>query len=93
MDGGGHGSRNGSRTVNCIGNRFSLLSFMSSLVSTAVVESVTAAARMRWGTRHAELCCGKVQQESNHSAQSDAQADSVDSVGLSDGIITYGIMA
>ena len=41
MDGGGHGSRNGSRTINCIGNRFSLLSVMSSLVSTAVVESVT----------------------------------------------------
>ena len=51
MDGGGHGSRNGSRTVNCIGNRFSLLSFMSSLVSTVVVERVTAAARMRLDTR------------------------------------------
>ena len=40
-------------------------------------------------SRHAERCCGKVQQESNHSAQSGAQADSV---GLSDGIITYGII-
>jgi hypothetical protein len=47
MDGGGQGSRNGSRTVNYYGNRLSLLSFMSLLVSTAVVESVTAAARMR----------------------------------------------
>jgi hypothetical protein len=27
MDGGGHGSRDGSRTANCIGNRFSFVVF------------------------------------------------------------------
>jgi len=46
MDGGGHGVRNGSRTVVCSENRFSLLLFMFRPVSTSVAENVAAVARM-----------------------------------------------
>ena len=47
MENKSHGVRNGSRTVFCSENRFSLPSFMSSPVPTPVAESLAAGARMR----------------------------------------------